>query len=58
VLERVFEIGRDHQRWFGFASAPRPTAGWPIGRYEGRITVEPADGAGATATLTPAIMLH
>ncbi len=56
VIDRRFEIGRDHQRWFGFASAPRPDQAWPAGRYEGRIEVERGgDEAGGRATLTSSV---
>ena len=45
VIDRVFEIGQRRQRWFSFASAPRPFGGWPAGVYRGRIRVERAGRA-------------
>jgi len=42
VIDRAFEIGQRRQRWFSFASAPRPFGGWPHGTYRGEVRVERA----------------
>ncbi len=39
IIDRQFDVGGDHQRWFSFASAPRPPGGWPDGRYQGEVEV-------------------
>lgn len=40
VIDRTFEIGQQRQRWFSFASAPRPFGGWPRGTYRGEVRVQ------------------
>ena len=40
VIDRAFEIGQRRQRWFSFASAPRPFGGWPAGVYRGEVRVQ------------------
>lgn len=40
VIDRTFEIGQRRQRWFSFASAPRPFGGWPEGAYRGEVSVQ------------------
>ena len=45
VIERQFDVGRHHQRWFSFASAPRPLGGWPQGTYKGEVQVQRAGSA-------------
>jgi hypothetical protein len=52
VIDRRFEVGGRRQRWFSYASAPRPDRGWPLGIYHGRIVV---DRQGAAA---PEIVEH
>lgn len=42
VIDRTFEIGKRRQRWFSFASAPRPFGGWPSGTYRGEVRVQRA----------------
>ena len=42
VIDRRFEIGQSRQRWFSFASAPRPLGGWPKGTYRGEVRVQRA----------------
>ncbi len=42
VIDRAFEIGQRRQRWFSFASAPRPFGGWQPGTYRGEVRVERA----------------
>lgn len=45
VIDRAFEIGQRRQRWFSFASAPRPFGGWPEGTYRGEVRVQRAGRA-------------
>lgn len=45
VIDRTFEIGQRRQRWFSFASAPRPFGGWPEGAYRGEVRVQRAGRA-------------
>ncbi|MGI9510107.1 MAG: M23 family metallopeptidase [Geminicoccaceae bacterium] len=45
VINRAFEIGKRRQRWFSFASAPRPLGGWPEGTYHGEVRVQRAGRA-------------
>ncbi|MEM9627068.1 MAG: M23 family metallopeptidase [Pseudomonadota bacterium] len=45
VIDRTFEIGQRRQRWFSFASAPRPFGGWPEGTYQGEVRVQRAGRA-------------
>ena len=45
VIDRAFEIGQRRQRWFSFASAPRPFGGWPQGTYRGEVRVQRAGRA-------------
>lgn len=45
VIDRAFEIGQRRQRWFSFASAPRPFGGWPEGTYRGEVRVQRAGQA-------------
>lgn len=45
VIDRQFEIGQNRQRWFSFASAPRPFGGWPEGTYRGEVRVQRAGSA-------------
>ena len=45
VIDRRFEIGQSRQRWFSFASAPRPLGGWRKGTYRGEVRVRRADSA-------------
>ncbi|MGI9435033.1 MAG: M23 family metallopeptidase [Geminicoccaceae bacterium] len=45
VIDRQFEIGERRQRWFSFASAPRPAGGWPAGTYRGEVRVQRAGSA-------------
>lgn len=45
VIDRAFEIGQQRQRWFSFASAPRPSGGWPEGTYRGEVRVQRAGRA-------------
>ena len=45
VVDRQFELGRNRQRWFSFASAPRPLGGWPKGIYRGEVQVQRAGSA-------------
>ncbi len=45
VIDRTFEIGQRRQRWFSFASAPRPFGGWPEGTYRGEVRVQRAGRA-------------
>ena len=45
VIDRTFEIGQQRQRWFSFASAPRPFGGWPEGTYRGEVRVQRAGRA-------------
>ena len=40
VIDRTFEIGQQRQRWFSFASAPRPFGGWPEGTYRGEVRIQ------------------
>lgn len=40
VIDRQFEVGQNRQRWFSFASAPRPFGGWPEGTYRGEVRVQ------------------
>ncbi|MDH3660039.1 MAG: M23 family metallopeptidase [Alphaproteobacteria bacterium] len=40
VIDRSLEVGQSRQRWFSFASAPRPFGGWPEGNYRGEIRVQ------------------
>ena len=42
LIERSFEVGEGRQRWFSFASAPRPFGGWPKGVYRGEVRVQRA----------------
>ncbi len=42
IIDRQFDVGSDHQRWFSFASAPRPSEGWPGGWYQGEVQVQRA----------------
>lgn len=42
VLDRRFDVGQNRQRWFSFASAPRPLGGWPHGIYQGEVRVQRA----------------
>ncbi len=42
VIDRAFEIGQRRQRWFSFASAPRPFGGWQPGTYHGEVRVQRA----------------
>ena len=42
VIDRAFEIGQRRQRWFSFASAPRPFGGWQPGVYRGEVRVQRA----------------
>lgn len=45
VIDRTLEVGQRRQRWFSFASAPRPFGGWPEGTYQGKIRVQRAGRA-------------
>ena len=45
VIDRTFEVGQRRQRWFSFASAPRPSGGWPEGTYRGEVRVQRAGRA-------------
>ena len=45
VIDRAFEIGQRRQRWFSFASAPRPFGGWQPGTYRGEVRVQRAGRA-------------
>lgn len=45
VIDRSLEIGQTRQRWFSFASAPRPFGGWPAGTYRGEVRVQRAGRA-------------
>lgn len=45
VIDRAFEVGQNRQRWFSFASAPRPSGGWPAGTYRGQVRVKRAGQA-------------
>jgi len=45
VIDRAFEVGQGRQRWFSFASAPRPFGGWPKGVYRGEVRVQRAGRA-------------
>jgi len=45
VIDRAFEISQRRQRWFSFASAPRPFGGWPEGVYRGEVRVQRAGRA-------------
>ncbi len=45
VIDRAFEVGKRRQRWFSFASAPRPFGGWPAGLYRGEVRVQRAGRA-------------
>lgn len=45
VIDRSFEVGQRRQRWFSFASAPRPLGGWPEGTYRGEVRVQRAGSA-------------
>ncbi len=45
VIDRQFDVGQDHQRWTSFASAPRPSDGWPLGTYRGEVQVQRAGQA-------------
>lgn len=45
VIDRRLDVGRHHQRWFSFASAPRPLGGWPQGHYRGEVHVQRAGSA-------------
>jgi hypothetical protein len=45
VIDRAFEVGQSRQRWFSFASAPRPQGGWPKGIYRGQVRVQRAGSA-------------
>lgn len=45
IIDRQFEIGQRRQRWFSFASAPRPAGGWPEGTYNGEVRVQRAGSA-------------
>jgi hypothetical protein len=59
VITRDFELAHSHQRWFGFASAPRPTTGWPPGVYRGEILVErPGDKGSAVSRIARAVTLR
>jgi hypothetical protein len=40
VIDRQFDVGQNRQRWFSFASAPRPLGGWPQGTYRGEVRVQ------------------
>lgn len=40
VIDRALEVGQRRQRWFSFASAPRPFGGWPAGLYRGQVRVQ------------------
>ncbi len=42
VVDRQFDVGQNRQRWFSFASAPRPDGGWPHGTYQGEVQVQRA----------------
>lgn len=42
VVDRRFDVGRNRERWFSFASAPRPLGGWPQGTYQGEVRVQRA----------------
>ena len=45
VIDRTLEIGQQRQRWFSFASAPRPFGGWPEGTYRGEVRIKRAGRA-------------
>jgi hypothetical protein len=45
VIDRSLQVGQRRQRWFSFASAPRPFGGWPAGVYRGEVRVERAGRA-------------
>lgn len=40
VIDRELDVGQDRERWFSFASAPRPQGGWPAGTYRGEVQVQ------------------
>lgn len=42
VVDRQLDVGQNRQRWFSFASAPRPLGGWPHGTYRGEVQVQRA----------------
>lgn len=45
VIDRALSVGQQRQRWFSFASAPRPFGGWPAGVYRGEVRVQRAGRA-------------
>ncbi len=40
VVDRRLDVGQHRQRWFSFASAPRPPGGWSRGTYRGEVQVQ------------------
>jgi murein DD-endopeptidase MepM/ murein hydrolase activator NlpD len=57
VIDRQFDVGQHRQRWFSFASAPRPLGGWPQGSYTGEVRVQRA-GSAIRETIASAIEIN
>ena len=57
VVDRTFAVGRDYQRWFSFASAPRPLGGWPEGTYQGEVRVQRA-GSTLQQSITSSVEIN
>lgn len=57
VVDRHLDVGQHRQRWFSFASAPRPVGGWPRGTYRGEVQVQRA-GSTIRETIASAVDIN
>jgi len=57
VVDRQFDVGQNRERWFSFASAPRPLGGWPQGTYQGEVRVQRA-GSTIRETITSTVEIN